>query len=160
MIPVAPAVIAVVWEPPRCSRPCTRRSLCLCVASGISPRPGACTAASQPQRPKAWVERADGSIEEIPSPRVFTLHRGERMHVDTPGGGGYGDALECAPEAMCHDVRDRWVTVRMAQQHYGVVLEESTLTVDAQATQQLRARQRQQPGTVTWVYDRGPLGKA
>jgi N-methylhydantoinase B/oxoprolinase/acetone carboxylase alpha subunit len=49
---------------------------------------------------QAWVERAEGSIEEIPSKRVFTLRKGESLHVDTPGGGGYGDPLERAPEAV------------------------------------------------------------
>jgi N-methylhydantoinase B len=109
---------------------------------------------------QAWVERADGSIEEIPSKRVFTLHQGERLYVDTPGGGGYGDALERDPEAVRQDVYDRRVSVRMAREHYGVVLEEPGLTLDVPATQRLRATLRQQRGAITWVYDRGPLGKA
>jgi N-methylhydantoinase B len=114
----------------------------------------------QPAAPaQAWVERANGTIEEIPSKRVLTLHRGERLHVDTPGGGGYGDALERNPEAVRQDVCDRRVSVRMAREQYGVVLEEPGLTIDHQATQRLRAMLRQQRGAVTWAYDRGPLGK-
>jgi N-methylhydantoinase B len=109
---------------------------------------------------QAWVERADGSVEEIPSKRVFTLHAGERLHVDTPGGGGYGDPLERDPEAVRQDVRDRRVSVHMAREQYGVVLEGPALIIDHQATQRLRATLRQQRGAITWVYDRGPLGKA
>jgi N-methylhydantoinase B len=108
---------------------------------------------------QAWVERSDGRIEEIPSKRVFTLHRGERLHVDTPGGGGYGDALERDPEAVRRDVCDRRVSMRQAREQYGVVLEEPGLTVDTLATQRLRASMRQQRGAITWVYDRGPLGR-
>jgi N-methylhydantoinase B len=109
---------------------------------------------------QAWVERADGSREEIPSKRVLTLRRGERLHVDTPGGGGYGDALERPPEAVRQDVRDRRVTVQQAREQYGVVLEEPGLTLNTPATMRLRTSMRQQRGAITWVYDRGPLGKA
>jgi N-methylhydantoinase B len=109
---------------------------------------------------QAWVERADGSIEEIASKRVFTLHRSEKLYVDTPGGGGYGDALERAPEAVRQDVCDRRVTVRQARELYGVLLDEAGLAIDASATERLRATMRQQRGAITWVYDRGPLGKA
>ena len=89
---------------------------------------------------QAWVERADGSIEEIPSKRVLTLRQGESLHVDTPGGGGYGDPLERDPEAVRQDVYDRRVTVLMARQQYGVVLQEPGpgLSVDQEATQRLR----------------------
>ena len=93
---------------------------------------------------QAWVERADGSIEEIPSKRVLTLHQDESLHVDTPGGGGYGDPLERDPEAVQQDVCDRRVTVLMARQQYGVVLQEPTLVVDQEATQCLRRALRAQ----------------
>ena len=109
---------------------------------------------------QAWIERADGLIEEIPSKRVFTLHQGERLHVDTPGGGGYGDPLARDPGAVCQDVCDRRVTVGMAREQYGVVLAAPELTVDEQATQQLRDTLRQQRGEITWVYDRGALGRS
>src|SRR5262245_18557530 len=95
---------------------------------------------------QAWVERADGSIEAIPSKRVLTLHQGERLHVETPGGGGYGDPLERDPEAVRQDVRDRRVTVPMAQAQYGVVVHEQSFTVDEEATQRLRAALRTQRG--------------
>jgi len=93
---------------------------------------------------QAWVERADGSIEEIPSKRVFTLHQGESLHVETPGGGGYGDPLERDPEAVRQDACDRRVTVLMARQQYGVVLQEPGLSVDQEATQRLRTALRAQ----------------
>jgi N-methylhydantoinase B len=75
---------------------------------------------------------------------VFTLHQGESLHVDTPGGGGYGDPLERDPEAVRHDVCDRRVTVLMARQQYGVVLQEPGLSVDQEATQRLRTALRAQ----------------
>ena len=69
---------------------------------------------------------------------MLTLRQGESLHVDTPGGGGYGDPLERDPEAVRQDVYDRRVTVLMARQQYGVVLQEPGLSVDQEATQRLR----------------------
>ncbi|GIX49629.1 MAG: N-methylhydantoinase B [Candidatus Tectimicrobiota bacterium] len=107
---------------------------------------------------RAWIERADGRREEIPSKRVFTLHAGERLHVETPGGGGYGDPLARDPEAVRQDVLARRVSREAARALYGVVLD-AALTVDRDATQRLRATLQQQRGPITWTYDRGPLGK-
>jgi N-methylhydantoinase B len=37
------------------------------------------------------IERTDGSIERLGSKAQFSLARGDRLHVRTPGGGGWGD---------------------------------------------------------------------
>lgn len=39
----------------------------------------------------AAVTRKDGSVEDIPSKHVFTLAPGDRLTIETAGGGGYGD---------------------------------------------------------------------
>nr|WP_245659584.1 hydantoinase B/oxoprolinase family protein [Limimonas halophila] len=46
--------------------------------------PGACGA--------AWVERADGTREELGATDRTTMNRGDVLVVQTPGGGGYGSA--------------------------------------------------------------------
>jgi N-methylhydantoinase B/oxoprolinase/acetone carboxylase alpha subunit len=92
---------------------------------------------------QAWVERLDGRIEAIPSKRVLTLRQGERLHVETPGGGGYGDPFERDPEAVRQDVHDRRITLGTAREHYGVVLDEAMLTVDWAATRSVRTAARQ-----------------
>ena len=88
------------------------------------------------------------------------MHAGERLCVETPGGGGYGDPLARAVSAVVQDVRDRRVSLQMARERYGVVLHEPDLSVDEAATQQLRRTLGAQRGRITWVYDRGPLGRA
>lgn len=93
---------------------------------------------------QAWVERRDGSIEEIPSKRVLTLQQGERLHVDTPGGGGYGDPLERPPQAVEQDIRDRRISMQVARQVYGVVVDEPGFTVNHDATWRLRDTLRRQ----------------
>ncbi len=52
------------------------------------------------------ITRIDGSKETIPSKLVTTLHKGDRVLVETAGGGGYGDASRRAPDARAADVAD------------------------------------------------------
>ena len=92
------------------------------------------------------------------------MHKGESLYVDTPGGGGYGDPLERDPEAVLQDVYDRRVTVLMARQQYGVVLQEPGLSVDQETTQRLRTTLRAQrveavPHTHASVKRDGTSGK-
>jgi 5-oxoprolinase (ATP-hydrolysing) len=39
-----------------------------------------------------WVERADGSIEELTATDSAEMQPGDRFVIETPGGGGYGAA--------------------------------------------------------------------
>jgi len=43
----------------------------------------------------------------------------DRLWVETPGGGGYGDPAERDPAAIAADLRDGLVTSEAAQEHYG-----------------------------------------
>jgi N-methylhydantoinase B/oxoprolinase/acetone carboxylase alpha subunit len=51
--------------------------------------------------------RNDGRVEEIPSKIVTTLHAGDRILIETAGGGGHGPPQERAPESARRDVEDR-----------------------------------------------------
>jgi len=65
------------------------------------------------------------------------LARGQRVRLETPGGGGYGKALTRDPEAVARDVRLGFVSREAAKADYGVVLDD-TGAVDAAATAELR----------------------
>jgi len=71
---------------------------------------------------------------------------GERICYDYGGGGGWGDPLARDPQAVLDDVLDEYVSVEGAARDYGVVLtgslEDLTLAIDAQATEQARANMR------------------
>ena len=56
----------------------------------------------------------------------------------TPGGGGYGPALERDPELVLSDVINGKVTPGRAHDVYGVVVIATTEMVDLEATRQLR----------------------
>ena len=75
------------------------------------------------------------------SPSKFAnirLHRGDRVRITSPSGGGYGPPLERDPQRVSADVRERIVSVESAARLYGVVIDGSG-EVDGPATKQLRA---------------------
>ena len=50
--------------------------------------------------------RAGGSEEVVPSKRVTTLHAGDRIVLETAGGGGYGDPARRHADQMRADLAD------------------------------------------------------
>jgi N-methylhydantoinase B len=74
---------------------------------------------------------------------------GDSFERPSAGGGGFGDPLERAPEAVLEDVIDGYVSVERAARDYGVVVEVvdadvDDLRVDLEATSRERARQRRE----------------
>lgn len=70
------------------------------------------------------------------------LRAGDRVHVRTPGGGGYGDPLARDPAAVAEDVRLEYYTIPQARELFGVVLIGAPPHVDAAETAALRERRR------------------
>jgi N-methylhydantoinase B len=68
----------------------------------------------------------------IPVGTVIERHSG--------GGGGFGDPLDRPVEKVAQDLRNGLITPEKAQNDYGVVVDSSTLSVDAERTSELRAR--------------------
>ncbi|MGH7125734.1 MAG: hydantoinase B/oxoprolinase family protein [Stellaceae bacterium] len=70
-------------------------------------------------RARSEIRRADGRIEEIPSKVVTTLRAGDRVVVETAGGGGFGDPGEREESRVLDDVRNGKVSGDAARQLYG-----------------------------------------
>ena len=73
---------------------------------------------------------------------------GDFFERPSAGGGGLGDPLKRDPQEVLEDVEDGYVTVGRAGIDYGVVVEEvdadlAEYRIDEQATEQLRAEQRE-----------------
>ncbi|WP_197916084.1 hydantoinase B/oxoprolinase family protein [Thiosulfatihalobacter marinus] len=66
------------------------------------------------------------------------LRAGDRVHVRTPGGGGYGDPLTRPPQAVCEDVRLGRYTPDQARELFGVALTGTPPEIDATETARLR----------------------
>ena len=98
---------------------------------------------------KAWAVKIDQEGNETPLPNIFAgeLLPGEFIRSRDCGGGGYGSPLERDPERVRRDVLERWVSLEQARAVYGVVfkgsMDDDTLAVDLEGTQELRERLRQ-----------------
>jgi len=66
------------------------------------------------------------------------IRRGQHLHLESPGGGGYGAARERDPAAVARDVLLGYVTVEGARDDYAVICDADG-TVDQAATDKLRA---------------------
>ena len=74
---------------------------------------------SEGARAHSVIRRAGGGEEVIPSKVVTTLHKGDRLLIETAGGGGYGDPHGRNPEQVREDVRNGKVSARAARAAYG-----------------------------------------
>jgi N-methylhydantoinase B len=71
---------------------------------------------------------------------VAALKAGDAFRIRSGGGGGYGSPLEREAEVVLEDVRQGYVSIAAAAEHYGVVIDPQTLAIDWGATEKLRAR--------------------
>jgi N-methylhydantoinase B len=92
---------------------------------------------------RTFLIRADGSTEELGRIKVLTLRQGDRLLMESPSGGGFGDPFEREPARVLRDVRDGFLTGEVAEAVYGVAIAEGA--VDAERTRALRARNRPEP---------------
>jgi N-methylhydantoinase B len=60
------------------------------------------------------------------------VREGDRVHVSTPGGGGFGNPMKRDPVAVLRDVKRGYYTVIEAQALFGVVIRDDE--VDESAT--------------------------
>jgi len=65
------------------------------------------------------------------------IRRGQRVRLETPGGGGFGDPMTRASERVARDFSFGYVSREAARRDYGVVLRNDG-SVDASATTRLR----------------------
>jgi N-methylhydantoinase B len=84
----------------------------------------------------------NGVEEPLPPIGLVDLQPGEWIRGREAGGGGYGNALERAPERVLGDVVEGWVSEARALDTYGVVISKAGegpgLAVDQPATTSLR----------------------
>ena len=109
-------------------------------------------------RARAFVIRADGRREDVPSKKMIVLHPGDQLWEYIAGGAGYGDPLERDPELVLADVLDGKIAAEAARADYGVVLLPGG-AVDHDATKTRRDTQRAARGPIDWTFDRGDAGR-
>lgn len=62
----------------------------------------------------SWIIRADGRREEIKSKLVTHLNKGDRLFLNTAGGGGFGNVAERKASLIDRDLADGKVSQRLA----------------------------------------------
>jgi N-methylhydantoinase B len=84
-------------------------------------------------------QQDDGELEPPMVSKMVGIHlrRGQRVRLETPGGGGYGPARERDPALIAEDVRLGYVSSQAALEHYRCVVDASGV-LDAAATSALR----------------------
>jgi N-methylhydantoinase B len=100
-----------------------------------------------PGKPSRNLLRSDGQERELTAKLTMTpMRKGDVFVHEQPGAGGWGDPLERDPARVLRDVRNDFVSPEAARADYGVVLDPAALSVDATATEELRARLRRARG--------------
>lgn len=81
----------------------------------------------------------DGEHSPPLASKITDVHvrPGQRVRIEAPGGGGYGDPMTREPEKVARDVRLGFVSPAQARALYGVVVDDAG-TVDLAATRHLR----------------------
>jgi N-methylhydantoinase B len=105
-------------------------------AGGMTGRPG-----------DIWIN-PDGQDPQNPPKRLptryadYPLKKGDVFRLDTPGGGGHGDARQREPARVLDDVREGQLSPEAAERDYGVVIKRDgrDFVLDAAATQAARAK--------------------
>ena len=110
-------------------------------------KPGACSA--------KWLIQGDSGRKPLPSKVDHVeVYPGDKIIFQTAGAGGWGDPLERDNEAVRKDVVRRLVSIEVAREAYGVVLDPVTLQTEMKETEALRQRIRSTRG-VPAVFDFG-----
>lgn len=92
------------------------------------------------------VYRTDGREEQWRKVSNLPLQDGDVVSFQTGGGGGYGSPLERDPQRVLQDVINGYVSVACARDEYGVVIRESEMEIDWEATHKRREQMRASQG--------------
>jgi len=85
-------------------------------------------------------EQKDGFLEPPMASKMvgIKIEKGQRLHLETPGGGGYGHALERDPAAVGRDVFLGYLSAAAAERDYGVIVDDQG-AVDQDRTKEHRS---------------------
>jgi N-methylhydantoinase B len=94
--------------------------------------------------------------EQMPGKVTRMIRKGEIFRYEQAGAGGWGDPLQREPARVLNDVRNGYVSVEMAREEYGVVVDPKSWMVDMAATGALRRQKYGRVGSAGESFvDRG-----
>jgi N-methylhydantoinase B len=86
------------------------------------------------------IEKAKAAPRRLRKVAAENMQMDDVVSLRTGGGGGYGNPLERDPEKVLSDVLDGYITADQAKSDYGVVIDATGQTLDANATDRLRSK--------------------
>jgi len=104
--------------------------------------PNGCAGGKTGRPGDIWINPDTATAKRLPTRYAdYPLKAGDIFRLDTPGGGGHGEALAREPERVLADVREGCVSPEAAARDYGVVLrrEGGAWVIDQAATAARRA---------------------
>lgn len=93
-------------------------------------------------KPGAVALRSSDGERQIGSKVTIQVREGDEFRYVLPGGGGWGDPLDRDPDAVLRDVRNEIVSPAVARDEYGLVFDETVLSIDRESTEARRAELR------------------
>jgi len=109
--------------------------------------PNGCAGGGNGRPGDLWINPDTRAAKRLPTRYAdYPLRAGDIFRLDTPGGGGHGDALARDVERVLADVQEGLVSRQAAEHDYGVVLEPAARSwvIDRAATQARRAQLRRE----------------
>ncbi len=94
----------------------------------------------QPGSPSKNILNPNTEARVLPAKTLLTLNRGDILRHVLAGAGGWGNPLERDPQRVLDDVRNGKVSIRSAEQDYGVAIDPDTGNIDTARTDRLRSR--------------------
>ncbi|MDP6389799.1 MAG: hydantoinase B/oxoprolinase family protein [Alphaproteobacteria bacterium] len=99
-----------------------------------------------PGKPSWNVLNPDIENRPLTAKLTMDIKRGDVFRHEMAGAGGWGDPLDRDTWRVLRDVRNEMIGNETACRDYGVVIDTDTMTVDEQATENLRAEMRARRG--------------
>ncbi|MEW6623988.1 MAG: hydantoinase B/oxoprolinase family protein [Bacillota bacterium] len=84
------------------------------------------------------LENDPGNSVKLPARITTTITAGTKIIYQTPGAGGLGLPFKRDPEKVLMDVLNGFITIDRALKEYGVVIKQSVMEIDWEATNKLR----------------------
>jgi N-methylhydantoinase B len=92
---------------------------------------------------KYYKKLMNGDIVSLPSKfQGILLKPGERIVIETAGGGGWGDPHSRDPTLVARDVAEGLISITKAKETYGVAIDSESFRVNLEETRWLRSRTR------------------